>query len=93
VRRISAGAVALGIAVADVERPGAGARRLHGIPVARYDRTEVTEADRDAVIVSLKQAYVDDELTTDELGDRVVIAHVAETLEELDGALAGLALG
>jgi hypothetical protein len=31
---------------------------------------------------------VSEELDTDELGERVAIAHVAETLDELDAALA-----
>jgi uncharacterized protein DUF1707 len=88
VRRISQGAVTLGITVADVECPRAETRSTYGIPTARHDRTEVTEADRDEVIDSLKRAFVSDELTADELGDRVAIAHVAETLEELDAALA-----
>ena len=88
VRRISHGAVTLGITVADVEHPAAETRKTYGIPTARHDRTEVTEADRDEVIDSLKRAYVSDELDTDELGGRVAIAHVAETLEELDAALA-----
>ena len=92
VRRISAGAVALGITVDDVENPGAGASRRYGVPEARYDRTDVTEADRDAVIACLKQAFVDDRLSADELGDRVVVAHTAEALEDLDSAVAGLSL-
>jgi hypothetical protein len=69
VRRISGGAVTL------------------GVPQARYDRTDVTEADRDEVIDCLKRAYVRDELTTEALGERVGIAHSAETLDELDAAL------
>jgi hypothetical protein len=32
VRRISGGAVTLGVAVADVEQPGTAARRVHGEP-------------------------------------------------------------
>ena len=89
VRRISQGAVTLGVTVADVECPPAETRQTYGIPTARHDRSEVTEADRDEVIDSLKRAYVADVLTTDELGDRVAIAHLAETLDELDAALAG----
>jgi hypothetical protein len=88
VRRLSGGAVTLGVTCADVEEPGANTPRCYGMPVARYDRTEVTEADRDEVIDALKLAYVDDVLTVDELGERIGIAHTAETLEELDAALA-----
>jgi Domain of unknown function (DUF1707) len=93
VRRIFRGEVALGVTTADVEAPGAGARRVHGIPEARYGRVHATEADRDETIDRLKQAFVQDELTAEELGDRVAIAHVAETLEQLDSAIAGLADG
>jgi hypothetical protein len=90
VRRISGGAVTLGITLDEVERPAAEGQHRYGIPAARYGRTAVTEADRDAVIDALKRAYVRDELTADELGERVAIAHDAQTLDELDGALAGL---
>ena len=93
VRRISQRTVTLGITSADVESPGADGRRMYGIPEARYDRTDVTEADRDEVIDALKRAYVRDELTTDELGERVAIAHVAETLDQLDVALADVTIG
>jgi hypothetical protein len=93
VRRISGGAVILGITVDEVERPAADAKRRHGVPVARYGGTGVTEADRDAVIDRLKHAYVLDELSADELGNRVAIAHVAQTLDELDTALEDLEHG
>jgi hypothetical protein len=53
----------------------------------------VTEADRDAVIERLKGAFVRDELTTEVLGERVAVAHLAETLDELDAALADLTHG
>jgi hypothetical protein len=89
VRRISQGAVTLGITVGDVEHPG-GSPSRYGVPAARHDRTDVTEADRDAAIDSLKRAFVRDELTTEELGDRVAVAHVAETLTQLDAVLADL---
>jgi hypothetical protein len=85
VRRISRGTVTLGIGVADVESPGGN--RTHGVPEARYDRTVATEADRDEAIDCLKRAFVRDELTTEELAERVAIAHLAETLEQLDAAL------
>jgi hypothetical protein len=90
VRRISRGAVTLGITVAEVERPAADRPGRLGAPAARYGRTDVTEADRDAVIDALKRAYVRDDLTTEELGERVAIAHLAETLDHLDEVLADL---
>jgi hypothetical protein len=91
VRRISGGAVTLGTTVDEVESPAADGKRVHGVPAARYGRTEVTEADRDAVVDALKAAYVGEELTTGALGERVAIAHLADTLDELDAALADLA--
>jgi hypothetical protein len=90
VRRIAGGAVTLGITVADVECPAEGRPRVDGVPEARYDRTDVTEADRDEVIATLKRAYVDDDLTVDQLADRVATAHLAETLQELDAAVGDL---
>ena len=86
VRRVSRGAVTLGVAAADVEEPGASGLR-HGVPMARHDRTAVTEADRDAAIEALKAAYVADELSAEELGDRVAGVHLAETLTQIDAAL------
>jgi hypothetical protein len=88
VRRISRGAVTLGVTVADVESPGTDAVHAYGMPQARHGRVHATEADRDEAIESLKRAYVRDELTTDELGERVARAHLAETLVELDEVLA-----
>jgi hypothetical protein len=85
--------VILGVTTADVESPGAHGRRVYGIPEARHGRVHATEADRDEVIESLKWAFVRDELTTDELGERVSVAHLAETLDELDAVLAGLTDG
>lgn len=90
VRRISRGAVTLGVTAGDVEAPGSAAPRVYGLPEARYQRVHATEADRDEVIDALKRAYVDDRLTTDELGERVSTVHLAETLDQLDAALAGL---
>jgi hypothetical protein len=90
VRRISKRAVTLGITVAEVEHPADDVRGRDGVPAARYGRTEVTEADRDAVIDALKQAYMRDDLTTEELGERVAVAHVAESLDQLDAVLADL---
>ena len=80
VRRIVGGAVTLGVTADDVLNPGANPHRVYGMPEARHDRTNVTEADRDEVIACLKRAYVDDELTTD------------ATLEELDAALADVSI-
>ena len=91
VRRIAGGAVTLGITVGDVERPEEAGR--YGVPAARHDRTEVTEADRDAAIDALKRAFVAGALSVEGLSERVGIAHVAEELVELDGALAGLEVG
>lgn len=90
VRRISAHTVTLGIAVADVLHPAGVTERVYGVLAARHDRTQATEADRDAAIERLKRAYVDDSLTTEELEKRVVIAHSAVSLDELDRALAHL---
>jgi hypothetical protein len=92
VRRISAGAVTLGITAADVLEPGPNAHRIYGMPEARDDRSDVTEADRDEVVACLKRAFVNDELTTDQLAERVGIAHLAEALDELDAALADVSI-
>ena len=87
VRRISRGAVTLGVAAADVESPGGGGAHPYGIPEARHDRIDATEADRDEAIDCLKRAYVRDDLTTDQLADRVGAVHLAETLDQLDAAV------
>ena len=92
VRRISQGAVTLGITVEEVAHPSPDGHRVYGLPEARHDRVDVTEADRDEVLDCLKRAYVRDELTTDQLSDRVGIAHTAETLDELDTALADVSI-
>jgi hypothetical protein len=91
VRRISQGAVTLGITVDEVEVPATDRTGPDGLPAARNDRGDVTEADRDAVIDALKRAYVRDDLTTDELGERVAVAHVAETLDHLEAVMPDLA--
>jgi len=93
VRRIAGGAVVLGITATDVEQPPLDSGRAHRVPQARHDRVDVTEADRDHAIDALKRSYVRDELTTDELGERVALAQLAETLEELGAALANLTVG
>src|SRR5215213_7493428 len=89
---LEGGAVTLGVTADDVLNPGANPHRVYGMPEARHDRTNVTEADRDEVIACLKRAYVDDELTTDQLSERAGIAHLAATLEELDAALADVSI-
>src|SRR4051794_19748498 len=61
--RISRGGVTLGIGAAGVEAPGANGPHPYGVPEARHDRTDVTEADRDEAIDCLKRAYVRDDLT------------------------------
>jgi Domain of unknown function (DUF1707) len=94
VRRLSARAVTLGIAAGDVECPATDTKYRRGrVPGARWDRTQATEADRDAVVDSLKVAFVRDELSVDELAHRVEAAHVAERLDQLDAVLADLSLG
>lgn len=94
VRRVSPRALVLGIAVSDVERPSADPRRgRDGVPAVRWDRTEATEADRDAVVSSLKRAFVSDEIDVDELAQRIETAHIAESLDDLDGALTDLTIG
>jgi hypothetical protein len=90
VRRISQGAVTLGITIIEVEQAATGESGRYGAPVARHDRVQVTEADRDACIEALKRAYVRDELTTEELAERVAVAHLAETLDHLDEVLRDL---
>jgi Domain of unknown function (DUF1707) len=89
VRRISQGVVTLGITVDEVELPAVDRKGRDGAPAARNDRSEVTEADRDAVIDALKRAYVRDDLTTEELSERVAIAHDAETLDRLEAVMPG----
>jgi len=56
------------------------------------EELEITDT-ADHAIDALKRSYVRDELTTDELGERVALAQLAETLEELGAALANLTVG
>jgi hypothetical protein len=88
VRRVSGGAVTLGVTASDVEEPGKGAPKVYGVVAARHDRTTVTEADRDAAVEALKSAFVADRLDAEELGERVAIVHLAESLDRLDDAIA-----
>jgi hypothetical protein len=85
VRHISPGCVHLALTQADVEYPGEPC--VLGAHVARWGRTEATEADRQGLIDALKYAYVHDGLTTDELAERVGRAYAARTLDELDTVL------
>lgn len=71
-----------------LERPGS--HTVYGVPQARYGRTLVAEADRDAVIEVVKRAFVRDELSIEQLANRVGVAHVATRLDELDGLIADL---
>jgi hypothetical protein len=83
VRRIHADRVELSITRADCEAPGLSSPVPH-VAAARFGRTQVTEADRREAIAALKQAYVDDLLTADELGDRFEAVYTAATLDELE---------
>jgi hypothetical protein len=85
VRRISPECVHLALTQADVQYPGEP--RVLGALVARWGRTQATDADRQALLDALKYAYVHDGLTTDELADRVGRAYAARTLDELDTVL------
>lgn len=88
VRRMSRGAVSLGISASDIEEPRH--RGARGVPQARHGRTAVTEDDRDAAIEVLKRAFVRDELDIEQLGERVVVAHDATELSELDALIGEL---
>ena len=85
VRRFERDRVHLTIAQSDVEYPGEP--RVLGAHVARQGRTEATEDDRRAVIDALKYAYVEDDLTTDDLAERVGRAYEARTLDDLEHLL------
>ena len=85
VRHIGPGCVHLALTEADVQYPGEP--RVLGAHVARWGRTEATDADRQELLDALKYTYVHDGLTTDELADRVGRAYAARTLDELDTVL------
>lgn len=85
VRRIDEDAVTLAITCSDCEDPGLTSR--YGMPAARFGRTEITEADRRAVIDGLKRAYVDERIDAHELGDRFELTYTVVTLDALEGLL------
>ena len=91
VRRILTDEVELAVALADVEHPGPtgppGPPGVHGI---RRDRLVGTEDDRTVTTTQLKVAFVEDQLTVEELERRVELAHRASALRELDELLADL---
>lgn len=92
VRRISRGVVNLGSTADEIEQVTVASRGRGRVPAAGYGREVLTEDDRDAAVSALKRAYVSDEIDIDELAGRVATAHIAETLDELDAALSGLAV-
>jgi hypothetical protein len=49
----------------------------------RFAHTGVSDTDREEAIAALKQAYVADRLTADELGDRIERCYDCATLDEL----------
>ncbi len=71
--------------------PGGKLRRLLGLtermPVARWGQTDPSEADREAVVESLKRAYTADLIGADELAQSVERAQEASTLDELEKLL------
>jgi uncharacterized protein DUF1707 len=91
VRRITPDEVELAVALADVEYPGPkgppGPPGVHGI---RRDRLVATDDDRYVAVTQLKIAFVENELTVEELERRVELAHRASQLRELDELLADL---
>lgn len=92
VRRISRGVVNLGSTADEIEQVTVASRGRGRVPAAGYGREVLTEDDRDAAVSALKRAYVSDQIDIDELAGRVATAHIAETLDELDAALSGLAV-
>jgi Domain of unknown function (DUF1707) len=86
VRRIETDVVELSITCADCEAPTMG--KHDGVPAARWDRTEVTDADRREAIEALKAAYVNDRMTAHELSDRVEAVYRATSFAALDQLLA-----
>jgi hypothetical protein len=91
VRRITREDVELTVALADVEHPGPkgppGPPGVHGI---RRDRLLATDDDRSVAITQLKIAFVENQLTVEELERRVEAANRASQLRELDEVLVDL---
>lgn len=91
VRRIAEDEVELSVAASDVEYPGPkgppGPTDVHGI---RRDRLVAREEDRAVAVTQLKIAFVEDQITVDELERRVELAHRSEQLRQLDEILADL---
>lgn len=91
VRRITQAEVELTVALSDVEHPGPkgppGPPDVHGI---RRDRLLATDHDRHVTVTQLKIAFVEDQLTVEDLESRVERAHGATRLRELDALLADL---
>jgi hypothetical protein len=91
VRRITGEDVELTVALADVEHPGPkgppGPPGVHGI---RRDRLLATDDDRSVAITQLKIAFVENQLTVEELERRVEAANRASQLRELDEVLVDL---
>ncbi len=85
VRRIGDDEVELTVTLFDVLHPGPkgppGPPDVHTI---RLGRVEATEADRTVAMDQLKLAFVEDQLSIEELERRVELAHRATGLEELD---------
>ena len=87
VRRLTTDLVHLAITVDDVHNPGG--RRSHGEIEARIGRTEAPEGDRREAIDGLKRCYVQDQLSAQDLADRVEQAYEANTLDALEALLPG----
>ena len=91
VRRITERAVELGVAAADVLRPGPGGPL--GPPDVRAvpgDRIGATDDDRAGAVAQLTAAFVGDRLDLAELERRIELVHEATRLDELDHVLAGV---
>jgi hypothetical protein len=87
--RISHDEVEVTVAMSDVEHPGPkgppGPPDVHGI---RRDRLLATDHDRNVAVTQI--AFVEDQLTVEDLERRVERAHGATRLRELDALLADL---
>jgi hypothetical protein len=89
VRRITREKVELSVALSDVVHPGPkgppGPPDVHNI---RRDRLDATEDDLTVAVTQLKIAFVEDQLSVEELERRVELVHQATQLRELDELLA-----